>query len=65
VYLRCARWRASQGYGLCAEIVLGLFDLDGFGAAAATGDGTVQDLQLEPARRAAAECPAAAVRLLP
>ncbi|MEV0487808.1 ferredoxin [Streptomyces sp. NPDC050508] len=65
MYLRCARWRASQGYGLCVEIASGLFGLDDFRCAAATGDGTVQDLQLEPARRAAAECPAAVVRSLP
>ena len=53
-----------QGYGLCAEIAPDLFDLDDFGYAAATGDGPLHDPQLEPARRAAAECPAAAVRLL-
>ncbi|MDX6345843.1 MAG: 4Fe-4S single cluster domain [Streptomyces sp.] len=41
-----------------------LFDLDDFGYAAATGDGTVEDPHVAAARRAAAECPAAAVRLL-
>jgi ferredoxin len=53
-----------EGYGTCAEHLASLFELDEWGYATAAGDGTVPPGDEDLARRAIADCPVHAIRVL-
>jgi ferredoxin len=53
-----------QAYGLCAEEVPDLVDLDDFGYSAVKGDGDVASDREAAAKAAVDLCPVAALRLL-
>ena len=54
---------ACQGYGLCQQAAPDLVDLDDWGYAGLTGDGSVPGHQHDHAHQAVAACPAQALRV--
>jgi ferredoxin len=52
-----------SGYGNCADTCPSVFELDEWGYAAVTGDGTVPEADAELARAAAAGCPEQAITI--
>ncbi|GAB2471446.1 ferredoxin [Jatrophihabitans fulvus] len=57
-------WHRCDGHGLCAALLPGVVRLDEWGFPVLP-DGAVPDAALADARRAAAACPALALRLEP
>jgi ferredoxin len=55
---------ACDGYGMCAELLPEVIDLDDWGYPIIAGDGVPDEL-LEHARRAVAICPVLALKLEP
>jgi ferredoxin len=56
---------ACQGYGLCSQEAPDLVDLDDWGYAGLTGDGTIPTDRKVVAQLAASVCPVAALRIEP
>jgi ferredoxin len=54
---------ACQGYGLCSQEAPDLVDLDDWGYAGLSGDGTVPADRQSVAELAASACPVAALKL--
>jgi len=53
-----------SGYGRCAEVCPAVFEMDEFGYGSVMGDGTVPSGEEGNARRAEAECPENAIKLV-
>jgi ferredoxin len=54
---------ACDGYGMCQEVAPDLVDLDDWGYAGLIGDGSVRSDLADSAHRAAAVCPAQALKV--